>query len=460
MKKLKKFAMIPALCLAFAMIPAAGVSAADLVPAAVETHQAAVPAPEGYTVNDAGTVAYKEVPGGYDMKFLFDGANGPQWMSSARNDAGFCVLEYKNMGQSVASIAAEPAGDNYIRLNYTVTAGSGGISGGSFAVTAPVSVGGTGGTINVLYGEDNLPIGLEMVQDSPSADNYGAAFRLYFSGIGECTPVSTWHMMPNDMTNGAAFSRLTAQVALNINNAFQNDFYTVDGGMVLSLRGSGLGMAYSWNGINLEPGESKTFCVYLGAGEFETDEPVEFDDVTEDDWFYDEVQGVAKLGLMTGTAERIFSPRQNIDRASVAQIIWRMEECPEPKGKCAFDDTLKDAWYSNAVAWGAEEEILLGTGGNNFEPARDVTRQELAVILFRYAQYRGCEMTAGSDLGGFVDAADVADWAKESMAWAIANGIIIGTGENELAPFKSTSRAEAAAMLIRFVGYAEQPLLN
>jgi|GEM_PF-4659096 len=178
-----------------------------------------------------------------------------------------------------------------------------------------------------------------------------------------------------------------------------------------------------------------------------------FKDVGEGDWFYDAVAFVSAEGLMYGTSEDTFSPEAPMTRAMIVTILWRLEGCPTASGSPNknFIDMDDSQWYSEAVAWAVMNGIVTGYGGTRFGPADAVTREQLAAILYRYAIKKGCDMSVSDDLTGFIDTPGISSWALDSIGWAIGSGLINGTPQGAVDPLGSATRAQTAAILMRFV---------
>ena len=180
-------------------------------------------------------------------------------------------------------------------------------------------------------------------------------------------------------------------------------------------------------------------------------------DVTETDWFYDSVYYNYDAGTMTGMDETHFGPYGELSRAQFALILYRIEGTPEVKTEKSFKDISGDEWYGQAVLWAAEAGIVTGYLDGNFGPVDNITREQMAVMMYRYAKYLEKDVTKTADISTFKDAASVSDFAKEAFAWANGMGIITGKEEGTmLAPQQNTARAEAAAIIERFMtAYAE-----
>ena len=176
-----------------------------------------------------------------------------------------------------------------------------------------------------------------------------------------------------------------------------------------------------------------------------------FTDVSEKDWFYGDVMFVYENGLMLGTSKTLFSPHGTATRGMMATILWRMEGSPVPKGKNSFTDVEAGKWYADAITWTAENRIFAGYGKDKFGPDDPITREQLAAIFYRYADYKGYDLTVKGNLDKFKDADKITDYAKTAMQWAVGSGLVKGRSGNLLDPQGTATRAEIAAMLHRFI---------
>ena len=176
-----------------------------------------------------------------------------------------------------------------------------------------------------------------------------------------------------------------------------------------------------------------------------------FTDISEKDWFYGDVMFVYENGLMLGTSKTLFSPHGTVMRGMMATILWRMEGSPVPKGKNSFTDVEAGKWYADAITWTAENGIFAGYGKDKFGPDDPITREQLAAIFYRYADYKGYDLTVKGNLDKFKDADKITDYAKTAMQWAVGSGLVKGKSGNLLDPQGTATRAEIAAMLHRFI---------
>ena len=179
--------------------------------------------------------------------------------------------------------------------------------------------------------------------------------------------------------------------------------------------------------------------------------PLPFPDVTEGDWFYDAVRYAYETGLMDGVEDNLFAPNSETTRAQLVTILYRLAGEPEPGGDSGFSDVAAGIWYTDAVAWAAENGIVNGVSDTEFAPGDDITREQLAAILYRYAAYQGYDVSQRADLSGFGDASSIRPYAQEALSWASAQGLVLGFEDGSLRPQGTASRAQIAAVLMRFL---------
>lgn len=174
-----------------------------------------------------------------------------------------------------------------------------------------------------------------------------------------------------------------------------------------------------------------------------------FDDVTPQDWFADSVAHVASRELFQGTGENHFSPKEAMTRGMLVTVLFRYAGASEA-GEAFFNDVEDGKFYSDAVRWAAENDVVSGVGdGSRFAPDQEISREQLAVMLYRFS---GSPEVTDTSLEEFVDQDETSDWAKAAMAWAVSQGIIRGKDGSRLAPGDNASRSEVAAMLYRYTG--------
>ncbi len=174
-----------------------------------------------------------------------------------------------------------------------------------------------------------------------------------------------------------------------------------------------------------------------------------FKDVKSSDWFASAVDFVSSHELFQGVGNDEFAPKSNMTRAMLVTVLYRLQN--EPKaGNTSFDDVPADTWYTKAVAWAAEEGIVLGNG-DGFAPNDNITREQIATILYRYMKYLGVDVSAKGDLSKFKDGKDVSSWAQDAMLWAEKVGLFQGDDQGKLNPRSNANRAEVATLMQRLV---------
>ena len=226
-----------------------------------------------------------------------------------------------------------------------------------------------------------------------------------------------------------------------------------------------------WPGVIQRPGSQKPSKPNAGSSE-ESQQPTEpqqpsqpepekpvsrpvYSDVAEDRWFAPAVRFVSERGLMVGAAEGRFEPDGHMTRAMMAAVLHRLAGAPASTAASSFADVAAGRWFAGAVSWTAEAGILTGTGSNLFSPDGLVTREQVAVMLCRMAAHLGVDTTARASLEGFSDRDAASSWAETALSWAVSTGILQGT-DGQLMPRETATRAEIAAILMRFDGMMKQ----
>ncbi len=195
-------------------------------------------------------------------------------------------------------------------------------------------------------------------------------------------------------------------------------------------------------------------AVTVKASFAKDDTPVEtglpFTDVKADDWFYEAVKYAYDNKLMDGTSSTTFAPLMTTNRAMIVTILWRQAGSPVVNYAMNFSDVESGVWYTEAVRWAAAEGIVKGYSDTVFAPDDTVTREQLATILYRYAEYKEYDVSAKGDLTTFADGSTVSTWAADGMTWAVGAQLITGKDGGKLDPTGTATRAEVATILMRF----------
>ncbi len=233
---------------------------------------------------------------------------------------------------------------------------------------------------------------------------------------------------------------------------YPNDGYELDELVVTDSRG---------NEIDLDARSATRFTFTMPGGKVtveasfvreggQTQTPqTTFADVPASAWYCDAVEYVYENGLMSGVSGGRFAPNDTLTRAMLVQTLYAMEGRPAA-ASAGFADVASGDWYASAVNWAAANGVVSGVSETGFGPNNALTREQLALILYRFAQYKGYDVTGTSDLAAYADGSSVSSWAAEAMGWAVDAGLISGVGGNQIAPTGTASRAQVAQILMNF----------
>ena len=182
-------------------------------------------------------------------------------------------------------------------------------------------------------------------------------------------------------------------------------------------------------------------------------EDITYDDVHTNDWYYSAVKYVSDNKIMNGMSEKTFAPNMPLTRAMLVTVLYRNEGEPPVTNKNKFKDIDKNSYYSDAVIWGYENKIANGISEENFAPERYITRQEIATIFYRYAEYKNYDnkFKNTSDLHIYTDESEIANYARDAICYAVNKGLLNGKSETTINPADVSTRAETATMLMRFI---------
>ena len=175
-----------------------------------------------------------------------------------------------------------------------------------------------------------------------------------------------------------------------------------------------------------------------------------FKDTRPTAWYHDGIHYCIEHGLMNGVSSDAFAPNASTDRAMIAMILWRQDGSPKTAYTAQFTDVAEGKWYAEPIAWAAANGVVTGYGNGTFGPRNPITREQMAVMLYRYAQLKGYDTSVQGDLNTYSDAGRVSSWAVDAMRWANANGLIVGNNNGLLNPRGNATRAQVATILMRF----------
>lgn len=209
--------------------------------------------------------------------------------------------------------------------------------------------------------------------------------------------------------------------------------------------------------VEVKENKEESIVEELTEKENKTDEETEktvftddtFSDVKQDDWYYNSVKYVFENNLMQGT-ETGFEPERKMTRAMLVTVLYRMANPQKISGSYSFTDVSTDEWYSDAILWAASNGIVNGVSDTEFAPDMEVSREQMAVIMYRFAKSQGYDVNKETDITDFTDCDEISDWAYDALVWAIGTELISGTSETELSPKNASTRAQVATILMRF----------
>ena len=194
---------------------------------------------------------------------------------------------------------------------------------------------------------------------------------------------------------------------------------------------------------------SGTVAVFQHSQQAETPAELPFTDVTQGDWYYDAVAYAYENGLMDGVGGNRFAPNSETTRAQLVTILYRLEGEPAVSGDLPFTDVESGTWYTDAVAWAAQNGIVNGVSDTQFAPGDDITREQLAVMLYRYARHEGYDTAQGGmAVREFADYDQIAGYALEAVAWTVEAGLLTGNSSDTLAPGQAATRVQTAQALL------------
>lgn len=405
--------------------------------------EVSVQLPEGFVTNtDNLYVQHK----GHEYDAAVTANNGV-YTANFTNPHGFSPFTISKTSQTVATIGT----DKYTSFADAVSAvpanGTIEITGG----TSPYT-----GTANKTFTVKNSTSADITVNGQPIEPTKSYTFKYTHSSGGSSGGSSsgktTYKVTTSAVNNGGvnaspsnAEKGATITITLSPDKGYKLDKLTVTDGSgksVSTVKKSDTVYTFTMPASAVKVGVS-----YVKATE--TPSKTKFNDVSANDWFASAVDYVTGKGMMNGTADNTFSPKANTTRGMVVTVLYRLENQPSTSA-ASFTDVASGAYYANAVAWANANGIVSGYGSGKFGPNDKVTREQLAAILYRYAQYKKYDVSGAKSLDGYTDAQSVSSYAVPALQWANAAGVVTGKSGSKLDPKGNATRAEVAAMLMRF----------
>lgn len=384
-------------------------------------------------------------------------ANNGVYTANFTNPDGFSEFTISKTSQSVAKVGNNKYTTFQDAVNAVENNGTIEIVGGNKDYTATIS--GSSKTIKVknsLTGENiKVTVNGESKTIKPSEDaTFTYTKPSSSSSGGSSSGKTTYKVTTSAVNNGgvnaspsSAEKGATITITLSPDKGYKLDKLTVTDGSgktVSTVKKSDTVYTFTMPASAVKVGVS-----YVKATE--TPSKTKFNDVSANDWFASAVDYVTGKGMMNGTADNTFSPKANTTRGMVVTVLYRLENQPSTSA-ASFTDVASGAYYANAVAWANANGIVSGYGSGKFGPNDKVTREQLAAILYRYAQYKKYDVSVGEDTNilSYNDAQSISSYAIPAIQWACGAGVVTGKSGSKLDPKGNATRAEVAAMLMRF----------
>ena len=416
-----------------------------------------IPLPDGFVTSENDKVYVQHKGYEYNTTVTKSGSGDSEtYTATFTNPHGFSTFTISTESQTVATVGS----DSYTNFQDAVNAAPNGAtitipSGASVpaeGLSATIS-GSSSKSIKVKNETgDKITVTINSVKQEIGANAISDAFTYTPSHGGSSGSSGYAITVPSNIKNGdvtVSPSRATAGTVVTI-TVKPDSGYELDSLTVTDKNGKTVALK--------DIGNNKyTFTMPSGAvkiaAEFVEETPVStlpFDDVAATAWYYDAVEYVYDNGLMNGTASDTFAPNATLTRGMLATVLWRMEGSPVVNYALPFEDVSGDQWYTEAIRWAASVGVVNGTSATTYAPNANITREQLATMLYRYAAYKSGSVSTSASLSGFTDAGSVSDYAADAMEWAVAEEIIGGMTSTTLVPQGSATRAQTATMLMRY----------
>ena len=333
--------------------------------------------------------------------------------------------------------------DQWTKITEAYRTGRSSISSAQYAEQADATLKQTKADIDAYVNGDTIEVSFRLIGDFP--ESYTGKHLGYVTWIETET-----YTVKKGSTVYDVFTEALQDAGLTSTGAAS--------GYVRSITAPSILGGYTLSEFDNGAGSGWMFTVNGTHGNYALDEHVlqngdgtlPFTDVRETDWFYDDIVFAYENGLFSGTTATTFSPYAPMTRAMLVTVLYRLEGEPAATGRSGFSDVTIGSYYEAAITWAADNGIVNGTSATTFSPSENVTREQMAAILCRYAQYKRYDTAASAGLSAFSDAAAVSTYAKAPLSWAVAEKLVNGT-DGKLLPRASATRAQVAAILHRFV---------
>ena len=397
--------------------------------------------------NDGDTIFVQHK--GYEYEATVSEKNG-EVIATFINPHGFSTFTFSKDSKAVATIGSQ----SYISLQAAVDAVKDGetiklTQANSEDVTVNREVSFTLDTTSGTFtGTVKAGNGFELVQN-------GNTYTVTKASNGGGTVVKRYDVTLADTDNGsitATHKRASKNSTVTI-TATPADGYVVDAVTVTEKDGDKVEVTkkddnkYTFK----MPASDVTVKATFKVAPTEPEQPsgLPFTDVAKDAWYFPAVEYVFNNGLMNGTTATTFAPNVELNRAMMAAVLYNMEGGPACDKSGLFSDVADGKWYTDAVNWAASNNIVSGMPDGTYAPNQALTREQMASVLYRYAEYKGIDVSARADLSTFTDGTTVSPWAQDVVQWAVAEKLMSGNG-NELQPKGTASRAQVATVLMNY----------
>ncbi len=293
-------------------------------------------------------------------------------------------------------------------------------------------------------------------------DGYGSNQDQFLYTIGVKDPISSKHTNLNIRKEATTSSDIIYTTKNQASHTFLildpvsvNRFYKIQSEPVLKYGRTGIASGVgTYNKYAMYLYASSDYVTIVSEGTKKDVNQIKFSDVPKNQWYYTAVNYAVQNGIMTGMTETVFAPNSILTRVQLPVLLYRLESSPTVSYVKKYVDVADNTWYTDAIIWATDKGIVNGYTNSLFGVNDNITREQMAVMLYRYAKYKNYNVSKQSSIAGFTDANKVSSYAKEAMSWAVGTGIIQGKENGKkLDPQGFASRAEGATVTMRFDQY-------